>query len=276
MSDKTGEEYSNSAEQESLSTLVRSRIVLWAGDFGQARKELKSLHHHHSRQISEAMALRESVRRLEVKVREEFLSSREAQELESEEKRKLQASLIAASRSQHLIAQRERLFVFGGISKVLSIIDSRIARATKQEKIFKDEDLTEDSGQAQMIFADEEESAESLPSSVGVHNGSGFRYTLKPIDVGKWEYRAYRFDRKSMDIERIKRKFTQIEDVSIKLIDHGELDGKPTWPYKFLGFSNQVFVEIRLFDSNRMLVQVAAEPSSNPRVYIDKIFDALK
>jgi hypothetical protein len=267
---------------EILTILSRVRLMLWAGDYDRARAELTQLDNEQVNLINHAMGLRSEVIQNERRSRkygtetpdnlqlplEGFQTTRGPNKTQG----KIRIAAEAAKSSFKIIAPDEQLFTLSSIAAILSKIDKRISEVKGEKPIFRDQERQSKDN----VNSEVKEQFPSFPVVETLEDSeSGFRYMQIQKDDNHWEWRGYRPIEIRKGIEQIRENFSGTENLNLVLFDHAVEANEPTWPYRFRGFTSNAFIEVTIFDPNRILIEIAANQHVNPVDYLKAIFTAL-
>lgn len=268
---------------QAIALLSRVRVMLWAGDYDRASAELAALYHEQSEKINQALDLRAEVTRKEREFRKEARESIEDSQMALPElpiphhrsrKEEMTLASEAAKMSREMIEGREELFMLGAVAAILYKLDKRISEVKGEKPIFRDQtQRLLESGESE---AEQIEESPSLPVvEAVVDTETGFRYVQIQKDDKHWEWRAYRPNPVHNEIEQIQTRLADIPDLHLELFDHAQIGDQPILPYRFRGFSNRAFIEVTIFDPNRVLIEIAGDQKIETQDYLKSIFAVL-
>lgn len=242
------------------------RILIWAGNYQEARRVIESVFSDYENELREAFELRKRVVKLELEIRKEIPID-DSKPLNEQE---LKAIQVASEKSSELIKGKADYFSLGVLSNILSKLDKTISKQTSQKtSIPKDFSQRKPQKRNKQKLSSENEKSEPL---------FGFEYVLIPLGENKSELRAYRFQKSTTNLDTVDFHLKGIPDFHIhKSSSAKNIKGEDTFPHKYVSFSENSHIEITIFDLNRLRIYLATEYSSvDPMEVFQKVLHALK
>lgn len=258
------------AIDSSLHALTDIRLVIWAGDYIEARSILEKLKIEYQREIERSLHLRSLVIKNERRMRRSARRQTEDSDAITEKqtqvgkrgKARKDASL-AAKASGDITRGQEQLFMLGAISAVLKRLDKRIESATGKQAILPDIEAQVASQEAET----------SLDVVVQDDPNSGFRYVEIRKDETRWEWRAFRRPGIQLHLRNL---IEALDGTQLEFWDAGShANGEKTKPFRFRGFADRGYTEVIILDEHRVKVEFIAKENRGYREYFYAILRAL-
>ncbi|MBK9926310.1 MAG: hypothetical protein IPP66_13595 [Anaerolineales bacterium] len=239
------------------------RILIWAGNYQEARRIIESTYSDYEEELREAFALRKHVVKYELDIRKEI-----PDDGKPITEQQLIAMQIASEKSREIIGERVDYFSLGVLANILSKLDKRISDQTNQKtSIPKDflKSKTEKRGKQESFL--EETMGNSL---------FGFEYVLIPLGENKWELRAYRSQNlPDVNLNIVVSHLKHIENLNIhRSTSAKDIKGEDIFPHRYVGFSENSHVEITIFELNRLRIYLATENPIEPMEIFEKVLHA--
>lgn len=233
------------------------KIMLWAGDYDNARQETEDLYRAYTRVIEHARGLQRHI----VSRRRGLCQETEQRYIEQGFKGwrlEYATRLEMAKQSKPEDSEGDSLFVIGPVANLVYRL--RTGLSSEGEQIASNTGIT----QLGLPFPDRGDTVVSEPI-VKTDEISGFRFTKSIRDEGSWEYRAYLIDPPALIAERLLENLERVLRVRIDSMDLGtETPSRArelSWPWQLRAFTERAFLDLVFFDSGRFMVQITTGQS---------------
>lgn len=239
------------------------RILIWAGNYQEARRIIESTFLDYEEELGEAFGLRKNVIKTELEIRREV-----PDDGKNITEQQLRAMQTASEKSNEIINGREEYFSLGVLSNILTKLDKRISDQTNQKPI-----IPKDFSKRKPKITWKQKSFSEEAKDYFLF---GFEHVLIPLGENKWELRAYRLQKSSnLHLDIVDSRLKHIESLNIHLSTSAkDIQGENIFPYRYVGFSNDSHVEIAIFDLNRLRIYLATEYPIDPMKMFEKILYA--
>lgn len=236
------------------------KIFVWAGDYQNARRIIQESYSNYGEELRLAYELRKDVLKAERTIRKELPSDEEKTLTEHQ----IKAMNVASKNAGEIVAGKTDLFSLGVLASILLKLDKRISEeADTNPQIPKDFQK-----KRKKRFPDQKTLFETLSND----SESGLEHMLIPLGENRLEIRAFRFKNLDKNLNELENRLLHFQDINLRKAKNiKDKDGKDTYPYQYVGFSENAHVEVTILDSNRIKVYIATE---NPEI-IEKISSSI-
>jgi len=240
------------------------RVLIWAGNYTDARRLIDDVITSFRDELAIAIELRKTVVKAEREIRGEIPDEEKTLSMN-----KIRAMDTASKQSSKIIAENESYFSLGALANILSKLDKRIAEQTDEKPRMKKilSKLSSSRGERQL----------PLENNEPKNRLWGFSYIPVPLDENKIEFRAYRLHSSSSTIREIEQRLLKTKNFKLRKWDNAlESQGKATFPYRYIGFSDNLHIEVTILDLNRVKIYIASDREIDANEILLQIFKSFE
>jgi hypothetical protein len=261
-----------------LERLNRIKVMLWAGDATAARSELEQVGRDHEQLIASALKVKSDV----------YIKNKSAKQpavlriSQQRSKGWKKDYLIKAEQAKNTILAGNTeagLFVLSPIASLITKLDKRVAKETKQDEVFahitsrlpqkvEGSEYDDDKGN----IPERSRGEEAASASSIIHQASGFRLNISARDDGRWEVRGYQLHPPSLETAQLFENLKALPNTSVEQIGGPDSD---SWPQRIRGYSAVCHFDLTFFDPGRFIFNIVVRQDDKVEEWGEGIMTAI-
>jgi hypothetical protein len=242
------------------------RTMLWAGDHDSAHSVINQVRSEFHNELSSAEELRHQVIKLEREIRGDIPVEEKTISIG-----KIRAMDAASKKSGKFIGEKSDYFSLGVLGSILNKLEKRISENTdaRSKETKKASKRRGRKSAQQLTFIERKENL--------AHQIMGFKYLLILIDDHKVECRAYKSGDPRLSLQEVEKNLIKIDKLKIQRWDTAiDIHGQNVLPYRYRGFSEEVYIELTIHDLDRIKIYVVAEKNVDVEAVLRLVIHAFE